>query len=123
MVVQVNANLSTSAPTQVTEVAYSTVTHTGPSNRHANLHRSHAADQQRTRTPQPLAAVAIAIVIIAAVAFFVMKRGKAGKTVIRDRLMNTSKVPVTPWGGVLGGSPEAACGSILTFKRGLSNLA
>ncbi len=78
VVAQVNANLSTSAPTMVTEVAYSTVTQQMVQ---TVMQTSTETMQPTSSGPDPttLAAVAIVIVIIAAVAFFVMKRGKAGK--------------------------------------------
>ncbi|MGA3110384.1 MAG: hypothetical protein ABSD99_13210 [Candidatus Bathyarchaeia archaeon] len=79
VVAQVNANLSASAPTQVTEVAYSTVTQQMVQ---TVMQTSTETMQPSSSGPDPttLAAVALVIVIIAAVAYFVMKkRGKTGK--------------------------------------------
>jgi hypothetical protein len=79
VVAQVNANLSASAPTQVAEVAYSTVTQQMVQ---TVMQTSTETMQPTSSGPDPttLVAVALVIVIIAAVAYFAMKkRGKAGK--------------------------------------------
>src|SRR5208337_2442748 len=79
VVAQVNANLSATAPTQVTVVAYSTVTQQMVQ---TVMQTSTETMQPTSSGPDPttLAAVALVIVIIAVVAFFaVKKRGKAGK--------------------------------------------
>lgn len=79
VVAQVNANLSTSAPTQVTEVAYSTITQQMVQ---TVMQTSTESMQPTSSGPDPttLTAIILVIVIIAAVAYFAMKkRGKAGK--------------------------------------------
>ncbi len=79
VVAQVNANLSASAPTMVTMVAYSTVTQQMVQ----TLMQTSTATMQSTSTgpdPTTLAAIILVIVIIAAVAYFAMKkRGKTAK--------------------------------------------
>ncbi len=79
VVAQVNANLSTSAPTLVTVVAYSTMSQQMVQ---TVMQTSTATMQPTSGGPDPttLAALGLVIVIIAAVAYFAMKRrGKTGK--------------------------------------------
>jgi len=77
VVVQVNANLSASAPTLVTVVAYSTVTQQMVQ---TVMQTSVATMQPTSSGPDPttIAAIILVIVVIAVVAFVAMrKRGKA----------------------------------------------
>ena len=79
VVAQVNANLSASAPTLATEVAYSTVTQQMVQ----TLMQTSVETMQPTSSgpaPTTLAAIGIVIVIIVVVAYIAMtKRGKSGK--------------------------------------------